>query len=106
VKTPRARRWRVDDDVGRADLAFDHAERDRPHRRRGVAGKARAPVSRHNAPSFSIFRAASATRMPAWRTAAPASTQASPAPTISAILYFGISMRVSLGLSRRAAEAA
>src|ERR1700752_1982225 len=60
--------------------------------------KARAPVSVQSAPSFSIFRAASATLMPSRANSrASDALNPSPAPTIRAILYFGNSMGGVLG---------
>src|SRR3954467_11078907 len=58
-----------------------------------LQAKARAPVSVQSAPSFSILRAARATLMPsrANRRASDA-LNPSPAPTIRAFLYFGVSM--------------
>jgi hypothetical protein len=58
---------------------------------------ARAPISVQSAPSFSIWRAASATRMPSRENSrASDALRPSPAPTIRAILYFGVSISVSL----------
>src|SRR5262245_13789838 len=58
-----------------------------------LQAKARAPVSVQSAPSFSILRAASATLMPSRANSrASDALKPSPAPTIRAILYFGISM--------------
>jgi len=70
-----------------------------------LQAKARAPVSWHSAPSFSILRAASATRMPS-RASSRASDalNPSPAPTISAVLYFGISIGVFLVVEMSAAQ--
>src|SRR4051794_11386834 len=72
-----------------------------PNRRSTSSGsvasqaKARAPVSVQSAPSFSIPRAASATRIPSRvNSRASDALNPSPAPTINAILYFGISMRL------------
>src|SRR5205823_6342772 len=66
-----------------------------------------APVSGQSVPSFSIWRAASATRMPSRENSrASDALRPSPAPTIRAILYFGVSIRVSLyfGASISAAQ--
>ena len=87
----------VDHEIGRADLALD-----RPNSRSTSSGlvasqaKAWAPVSLQSAPSLSILRAASATRMPSRANSrASEALRPSPAPTIRAVLYFGISMECS-----------
>src|ERR1700716_789084 len=55
--------------------------------------KPRAPVSAQSAPSFSICRAASATRMPSRANSrASDALRPSPAPTIRAVLYLSNSM--------------
>src|ERR1700741_1292611 len=58
-----------------------------------LQAKARAPVSRQSAPSFSIFRAASATAIfSRANSRASEALRPSPAPTMRAVLYFGVSM--------------
>jgi hypothetical protein len=58
-----------------------------------LQAKARAPVSVQSAPSFSILRAARTTLMPSRANSRVSDAlKPSPAPTIKAILYFGISM--------------
>src|SRR6266550_901929 len=71
----------------------------RPNRRSTCSGsvasqpKARAPVSPQSAPSFSVWRAASATRIPSRANSrASDALKPSPAPTIRAVLYFGVSI--------------
>src|SRR5436190_2667600 len=59
--------------------------------------KAFAPVSVQSSPSFSIFRAASATLMPSRENSrASEALRPSPAPTIKAVLYFGCAMRAPI----------
>src|SRR2546430_6993233 len=59
-----------------------------------LQAKARAPVVVQSSPSFSILRAASATLMPSRANSrASEALSPAPAPTIKAVLYFGLAMR-------------
>ena len=93
-RSARAAAGVVDDEVGRADLALDQAKQALDFLRLGgVAGIGLGAGLEQSAPSFSILRAASATRMPcADSSRASEALRPSPAPTMRAILYFGCSM--------------
>src|ERR1043165_561101 len=63
----------------------------------GLQAEARALLSVQIAPSFSILRAASATLIfSRANSRASEALNPSPAPTMRAVLYFGVSMSVSL----------
>lgn len=93
-RTARAAAGVVDDEVGRADLALDEAKQALDFLRLGgAAGIGFGTGLGTERAEFFDLRAASATRMPcAESSRASEALKPSPAPTMSAILYFGCPM--------------